>query len=98
MTDNQYYRIPAIIMQDNNLTYFSRLLYGVILSLSSRKKHCFSHNQYFADVLCCSVQYVSKALQELKKNKYIEISYKRENEKIIQRTITPLVIIRRSPL
>lgn len=96
MTSTQYYRIPATVIQDRNLSFFARLLYGVILSLSKRKGNCFSHNQYFSELLGVSEQYISKAIKELKENGYITVSYKREGEKIIQRIIIPLCTIQKS--
>ena len=65
MTSTQYYRIPATVIQDRNLSFFARLLYGVILSLSKRKGNCFSHNLYFSELLGVSEQYISKAIKEL---------------------------------
>lgn len=66
---------PEIVRRDKRLSYFARTLYGDILVLSAKNGFCNASNSYFAEQYSCTIRYVSAALGQLNKYKYVKIEY-----------------------
>jgi len=64
-TPNYYSVIPAYVRYDNKLTFFAKVLYGEISSLSNKFGYCFATNDYFAKLYQCTSRTVSQAVQDL---------------------------------
>lgn len=82
-----YIRIPNIVKRDNRLTCIAKLLYGDILSLSSRQSICYAGNKYFSIQYSCSTKTISRAIKLLEEFNYITIN----NNNNSKRYLTPLV-------
>ena len=82
-----YIRIPNIVKRDNRLTCIAKLLYGDILSLSSRQSICYAGNKYFSNQYSCSTKTISRAIKLLEEFNYITIN----NNNNSKRYLTPLV-------
>lgn len=84
---NYYAIIPANVRYDENLKANEKLLYGEITSLASKNGECLASNNYFAKLYKVDPSAISKWINNLKKNKYLEIDYIRNGKEIIQRKI-----------
>lgn len=82
-----YIRIPNIVKRDSRLTCIAKLLYGDILSLSSRQSICYAGNKYFSNQYSCSTKTISRAIKLLEELNYITIN----NNNNSKRYLTPLV-------
>lgn len=90
-TSNYYAILPAEVRYDNNISFFARILYSEITSLSNAYGFCFAQNETFANMFSVSVRQVQRALVILRENGYIKVCM---NEK--QRRIYPLTMTKMS--
>ena len=86
--NNDYVVIPGKLLRSSDLSMMQKLLYAKILGLDN-DKGCYASNQYFADCLGVSKDYVSKAITDLKKKGYVsvDLNYKLGSKEIESRTI-----------
>ena len=75
MSYNHYIILPAVIRYDGRLSFGARILYGEIKALSNKHGFCFATNGWFADRYDVTDVTVSNWISNLKKYKYIDISY-----------------------
>jgi hypothetical protein len=88
----KYYRIPAEVMQNKDISYAAKCLYSVILSLSKNKRGvCWARNQALAEITGSTTGGVSNCLAELKKAKYVTIETQRKGYTVVMRVIMPNV-------
>ena len=88
MEKKSYYAvIPANVRYDTNITNLAKLLYGEITSLCNEKGFCWATNKYFAELYSVSVTTISKSINQLKENGYIEVEliYKEGTKEILNR-------------
>ena len=85
---NDYIIIPGTLLRNSNLSMMQRLLLAKAMGLDN-DKGCYASNQYFADSLGVTKDYISKALNDLKKKGYISIqlNYKKDTKEVESRTI-----------
>lgn len=65
--------IPDIIKKSKEISSTSKLIYGDILSLSSKHGYCYANNEYFAKIYDISTRAVSKIIGQLLEFNIIEI-------------------------
>ncbi len=95
-----YIIITNSIYADKELSDGSKLLYGLILSLSQKDGYCYAPNEYLAETLNKSKRMVGYYLDELKQKKVIAIELSRNNARRIttQDTRVRLAPIAKTPL
>lgn len=89
---NYYTVIPAMVRYDKNLKDKSKLLYGEIVALSDKNGECWASNNYFAELYNISTETVSRLINSLIKNGYLEskIIYEQDTKKIDKRVLIPI--------
>ena len=65
--------ISLVVLGDNTLTYFERILLIDIVSLCKKNGYCWPTNRYFMKKFDCTKPTVSKSISSLSKNGYIDI-------------------------
>lgn len=85
-----YAIIPANVRYDKKLTPNAKLLYGEITALCNEKGYCWAGNGYFSELYEVSKVSISKWINQLAKQGYIEthIQYKEGSKEILNRYIT----------
>lgn len=85
-----YCVIPKKLIRDLNVVPNAKLLYSVINNTSSDGK-CMQTNQWFAEIFGVEKSTVSRWINQLKKNDYLQIDIERginsNNEYYLKRTI-----------
>jgi len=66
-------KLTVTIKTDPNLTIFEKVVLAEIISFSSSKGYCWTHNRNIAEKLLISISTVSRAITKLKKKGYIEV-------------------------
>ena len=86
-----YAIIPANVRYDKRLSTYARLMFGEITALCNEKGYCWASNSYFAKLYEVTPQAISKWVKKLAECNYIEVKYKREGKRIIQRNLSIII-------
>lgn len=89
MKPNYYATIPADVRYNEKLTANSKLLYGEITALSSKKGICWAQNKYFAELYNVDAKTISRWIKQLQEEGFISIrmQYNKETKQIEKREI-----------
>lgn len=79
MSKSYYAIIPADVRYNKNIPDGAKLLYGEITSLSNEKGYCWASNSYFAELYEKSADTISRWVNSLKKEGFIDVII--DNEK-----------------
>lgn len=87
MQKSYYAIIPANVRYDKDLIDGAKLLYGEITALCNEKGYCWANNSYFAELYGVSKVTISKWINQLVDNGYIQsdIIYKEGTKEILNR-------------
>lgn len=81
--DNQkFVLIPDIVLYDNSLSPFARLLFGSILFLARDTGYCWAQNRYFSEKFDMRPETVSRAITALEKSGYIRLEFEGRGKEI----------------
>lgn len=79
-----YYSIlPANVRYDNNLKANEKLLYSEITSLCNKSGICFATNKYFANLYQVDIATISRWINNLIDNNYLNVSYDANNCRLL---------------
>jgi len=70
---NFYAIIPADVRYNQNLTANAKLLYGEITALCNTTGECWAGNEYFAELYSVSIDSVSRWINSLKREGFIDV-------------------------
>lgn len=87
---NYYAIIPASVRYDKELRANEKLLYGEITALANATGECWASNNYFAELYQVTPQAISRWINHLKEQGYINIKiiYKNNSKEIDKRIIS----------
>lgn len=74
--------LPEQVCFDKNVPPMARLLYGVIVSLSSKDGFCWARNSFFAEKFGVQPETISRAIKVLEKAKYIRLEFEGDGNEI----------------
>ena len=79
-----YYSIlPANVRYDNNLKANEKLLYSEITSLCNKSGVCFASNKYFSNLYNVDLATISRWINNLIDNNYLNVSYQKDNTRLL---------------
>ena len=84
---NYYAVIPAEVRYDEKLKFSEKVLYGEITALTNYSGECYASNNYFARLYNTTPQAISKWINNLKEQEYIDINYEYKGKMIEKRVI-----------
>jgi len=89
MKPNYYAIIPAEVRYNGELTANSKLLFGEITALSSKKGICWATNKYFAELYQVDKKTVSRWIKQLQDCGFIStvMEYDKETKLVVKRSI-----------
>ena len=89
MKPNYYAIIPAEVRYNNKLTANSKLLFGEITALTNKTGICWATNKYFAELYSVDKKTVSRWIQQLQNEGYldIEMEYDKDTKIIVKRSM-----------
>jgi hypothetical protein len=89
MKPNYYAIIPAEVRYNNKLTANSKLLFGEITALTNKTGVCWATNKYFAELYSVDKKTVSRWIQQLQEEGYldIEMEYDKDTKIIVKRSM-----------
>lgn len=80
---NYYSIIPATVRYDSNLKANEKLLYGEITALCNKKGVCWATNKYFADLYDVDIATISRWINNLIDNNYLDVEYENDNTRLL---------------
>ncbi|WP_311482233.1 conserved phage C-terminal domain-containing protein [uncultured Anaerococcus sp.] len=84
-----YAKLPIRILSDKNLTDKQKLIFGSILTLSSKSGVCFASNSYLAKIHACKERTIIRAINELENKSYVtrKLIYSDDRKRVIKREL-----------
>ena len=76
ITKLKYVEVPVVVLLDEDLSTTTKLLMGLITTLSMQEGFCFASNRYLSNLMKASRRTITSCISSLRKKNYIRV----ENE------------------
>ena len=73
LTNLKYVQVPMVVLADVDLSSTTKLLMGLITTLSMKDGYCYASNRYLSNLLKVSKRTISSSITALRRKKYVEI-------------------------
>lgn len=73
LTNLKYVQVPMVVVLDEDLSSTTKLLMGLINTLSMKDGYCYASNRYLSNLLKVSKRTISSSITALRRKKYVEI-------------------------
>lgn len=77
----KYVQVPMIVLLDEELSSTTKLLMGLITTLTMQEGFCYANNKYLSNHMKVSKRTITSSITSLKRKKYIKV----ENEPNIRK-------------
>ena len=82
LTNLKYVQVPMVVLLDEDLSSTTKLLMGLITTLSMKDGFCYASNRYLSNLLKVSKRTISSSITTLRKNNYLKIDNEDSARKI----------------
>ena len=82
LTNLKYIQVPMVVLLDEDLSSTTKLLMGLITTLSMKDGYCYASNRYLSNLLKVSKRTISSSITALRRKKYVEIGNEDSARKI----------------
>ena len=69
----KYVEVPMIVLLDNDISSISKLLMGLITTLTMKEGFCYASNKYLSNLLKVSRRTITCCISSLKRKNYIKV-------------------------
>ena len=73
LTNLKYIQVPMVVLLDEDLSSTTKLLMGLITTLSMKDGYCYASNRYLCNLLKVSKRTISSSITTLRRNNYLKI-------------------------
>ena len=73
ITNLKYVEVPAVVLLDEDLSTTTKLLMGLITTLSMQEGFCFASNRYLSNLMKVSRRTITSCIASLRKKNYIRV-------------------------
>lgn len=73
ITNLKYVEVPVVVLLDEDLSTTTKLLMGLITTLSMQEGFCFASNRYLSNLMKVSKRTITSCIASLRKKKYIRV-------------------------
>lgn len=73
LTNLKYIQVPMVVLLDEVLSSTTKLLMGLITTLSMKDGYCYASNRYLSNLLKVSKRTISSSITTLRRNNYLKI-------------------------
>lgn len=73
ITNLKYVEVPVVVLLDEDLSTTTKLLMGLITTLSMQEGFCFASNRYLSNLMKVSRRTITSCLASLRKKNYIRV-------------------------
>ena len=82
LTNLKYVQVPMVVLADVDLSSTTKLLMGLITTLSMKDGYCYTSNRYLSNLLKVSKRTISSSITSLRRNNYLKIDNEDSARKI----------------
>ena len=82
LTNLKYVEVPMVVLADVDISSTTKLLMGLITTLSMKDGFCYASNRYLSNLLKVSKRTISSSITALRRKKYVEIGNEDSARKI----------------
>ena len=82
LTNLKYVEVPMVVLLDEELSSTTKLLMGLITTLSMKDGFCYASNRYLSNLLKVSKRTITSSITALRRKKYIKIDNEDNSRKI----------------
>lgn len=69
----KYVEVPMLVLLDNDISSTSKLLMGLITTLTMKEGFCYASNKYLSNLLKVSRRTITSCISSLKRKNYIKV-------------------------
>ena len=69
----KYLEVPMIALLDNDISSTSKLLMGLITTLTMKEGFCYASNKYLSNLMKVSRRTITSCISSLKRKNYIKV-------------------------
>ena len=73
LTNLKYVEVPMIVLLDDGISSTSKLLMGLITTLTMKEGFCYASNKYLSNLLKVSRRTITSCISSLKRKNYIKV-------------------------
>jgi len=73
ITNLKYLEVPVVVLLDEDLSTTTKLLMGLITTLSMQEGFCFASNRYLSNLMKVSRRTITSCIASLRKKNYIRV-------------------------
>lgn len=73
ITNLKYVEVPIVVLLDEDLSTTTKLLMGLITTLSMQEGFCFASNRYLSNLMKVSRRTITSCIASLRKKNYIRV-------------------------
>lgn len=73
ITKLKYVEVPVVVLLDEDLSTTTKLLMGLITTLSMQEGFCFASNRYLSNLMKVSRRTITSCIASLRKKNYIRV-------------------------
>lgn len=82
LNNMKYVEVPMIVIQDDDLSSTTKLLMGLIITLTMQNGYCYASNRYLSNIMKVSKRTITSCITSLKRRNYIKVKNEPNNRKI----------------
>lgn len=73
ITNLKYVEVPVVVLLDEDLSTTTKLLMGLITTLSMQEGFCFASNRFLSNLMKVSRRTITSCIASLRKKNYIRV-------------------------
>lgn len=73
ITNLKYVEVPVVVLLDEDLSTTTKLLMGLITTLSMQEGFCYASNRYLSNLMKVSRRTITSCIASLRKKNYIRV-------------------------
>lgn len=82
LTNLKYVEVPMVVLLDKDISSTTKLLMGLITTLSRKDGFCYASNRYLSNLLKVSKRTITSSITVLRRKNYIKVDSEDNARKI----------------
>ena len=74
LTNLKYVQVPMVVLLDEDISSTTKLLMGLITTLSMKDGFCYASNRYLSNLLKVSKRTITSSITALRRKNYVRVA------------------------